>query len=192
MFMGRSDSPTRRVRLGPSLLASALMAHCFLMSTPVHAGAQGDIIQTDSVGSSLVTYDLDTKATTSIAQVVNISEFIGLHAYVVDRVRLGMNLQFTERVWPALPAGKSAFQRFAVLPQVGWNFYDPFFTALVLGVAPRTEGRQHLNLTVQGVLGVGVSLSNRVRLNFAGNVPVTYYDEHTLGLTAVAGISFRL
>lgn len=164
------------------------------MSTPVHAtGAQGDIIQTDSVGSSLITYDLDRKATTSIANVVNISEYIGLHAYVVDRVRLGMNLQFTERVWPAaLPSGKSGFERFAVLPKVGWNFCDPFFTALVLGVAPRTEGHQHLNLTAQGVLGVGVSLSNRVRLSLAGNVPVTYYDRYTLGLTAIAGISFRL
>lgn len=194
MFPDRSNSLTNRVRLGPSLCACAFMAHDFLWSTPVHAtSAQGDIIQTDSVGSSLVTYDIDTKATKSIANVVSLSEYIGLHAYVADRVRLGVNLQFTERVWPAAqPSGKSGFERFAVLPQVGWNFYDPFFTALVLGVAPRTDGHQHLNLTVQGVLGIGASLSDRVRVSVAGNVPVTYYDRHTLGLTAIAGISFRL
>jgi hypothetical protein len=166
---------------------------CALAPLTAHAtGKQGDIIQTDTVGSSLVTYDLDAKTTKTIADVVNISEFVGLHAYVVDRVRVGMNLQFTERFWPTLPPTKSRFQRFALLPQVGWNFYDPFFTALVFGVAPRTDGVQHVNLTLQGVLGVGFPLSSRVRVSVAGEVPWTYYDKHTLGFTALPGISIRL
>jgi hypothetical protein len=176
-----------------SFAAGALAALCTLSAASAYAvGKQGDIIQTDTIGSSLVTYDLDAKTTKTLRDVFNLSEFVGLHAYVVDRVRVGMNLQFSERVWPTLPPGKSRFQRFALLPQVGWNFYDPFFTALVFGVAPRTDGRQHVNLTVQGVLGVGFPLSSRVRLSFAGEVPWTYYDKHTLGFTALTGISIRL
>ena len=175
------------------VVAGAFAAICALASTRAHAtGKQGDIIQTDTVGASLVTYDLDAKTTKTIADLVNLSEFVGLHAYVVDRVRVGINLQFTERLWPALPPGKSRFQRFAFLPQVGWNFYDPFFTALVFGVAPRTDGRQHVNLTLQSVLGVSFPLSSRVRFSLAGEVPFTYYDKHTLGFTALTGLSFRL
>jgi hypothetical protein len=176
-----------------SFVAGTLSLATALSVAPAHAtGKQGDVIQTDTIGSSLVTYDLDAKTTKTIADVVNLSEFVGLHAYVVDRVRVGMNFQFNERLWPTLPPGKSRFQRFALLPQVGWNFYDPFFTALVFGVAPRTDGRQHVNLTVQSVLGVGFPLYGRARFSVAGEVPFTYYDKHTLGFTALTGISIRL
>ena len=164
-----------------------------LLARSAHAtGKQGDFIQTDTLGTSIVSRDLDTNATRSLRNVVNLSAFVGLHYYVVDRVRLGMNLQFTERTWPDPPAGRSRFQRFALLPQIGWNFFDPLFTALVFGVAPFTDGRAHLNLTVQGVWGVGFPLSNRVRMSVALEVPYTYYDKHQIGLTALTGVSIRL
>jgi hypothetical protein len=183
---------SRRARHSASFVASALALTASLASAPAHgAGKQGDIIQTDTVGVSLLTYDLDAKTTKSISDVANLSEFVGLHAYVVDRVRVGVNFQFSERLWPAPPPGRS-FQRFALLPQVGWNFYDPFFTALVFGIAPRTDGREHVNLTLQGVLGAAFPISDRVRWSLAGEVPWTYYDKHTLGVTALTGISIRL
>jgi hypothetical protein len=184
---------SRRARHGVSLVASALAVAASFASVPAHAaGKQGDVIQTDTVGVSLLTYDLDAKTTKTIRDVANLSEFFGLHAYVVDRVRVGVNFQFSERLWPAPPPGGSSFQRFALLPQVGWNFYDPFFTALVFGIAPRTDGRQHVNLTLQGVLGAAFPISERVRWSVAGEVPWTYYDKHTLGVTALTGISIRL
>ena len=189
MSLLRSSSP----RLSGSFVASTLCAASLLVTSAAYAvGKQGDVIQTDTVGASLYTYNLDTKTSTNIGDIFNLSEFVGLHAYVVDRVRVGMNLQFTERIHPELPPGKSAFQRFAFLPQVGWNFYDPLFTALVFGVAPRTDGRQHVNLTLQGILGVSLPLAGRFRLTLAGEVPWTYYDKHTLGVTALTGISIRL
>jgi hypothetical protein len=188
-----SIRPTHAARQRARFVAGALALGSALFSPSARArGKQGDVVQTDTVGASLVTYDLDAKTTKTIADVTNLSEFVGLHAYVVDSVRVGMNFQFTERLRPALPPGKSRFQRFALLPQVGWNFYDPFFAALVFGVAPRTDGEQHVNLTIQGVLGIGVPLSSRVRLSVAGEVPWTYYDKHTLGFTALTGIAIRL
>jgi hypothetical protein len=184
--------PARRARPRLSFVAGALLLVGVLWAPAAHAvGKQGDVIQTDTIGTSLLSYDLDAKTTKTVKDFVNLSEFVGLHAYVVDRVRVGMNLQFSERLWPALPPSKSRFQRFALLPQVGWNFYDPFFTALVFGVAPRTDGRQHVNLTLQAVLGVSLPLSSRVRVSVAGEVPWTYYDKHTLGVTALTGISIR-
>ena len=189
LFSIRSSGP----RLSVSFVATALCVAALFVSRAARAvGKQGDVIQTDTLGASLLTYDLDAKTTKTVKDVFNLSEFVGLHAYVVDRVRVGMNLQFSERIHPEVPPGKSAFQRFAFLPQVGWNFYDPFFTALVFGVAPRTDGRQHVNLTLQGILGLSLPIAGRFRLTLAGEVPWTYYDKHTLGVTALTGISIRL
>jgi hypothetical protein len=35
-------------------------------------------------------------------------------------------------------------------------------------------------------------VSSRVRWSFMGEVPWTYYDKHTIGVTALTGISIRL
>jgi hypothetical protein len=154
-------------------------------------GKQGEFIQTDTLGVSLLSHDLDTGKTRSVRDYVNLSEFVGLHGYVVDRVRLGANLQLSERLWPR-PAPGGRIQRLAVLPQVGWNFFDPLFCALVFGFAPRTEGKVHLNLSLQAVLGLSLPLSSRVRLSIAGEVPWTFYDRHMIGVTALTGIAIRL
>jgi hypothetical protein len=155
-------------------------------------GTQGEFVQTDTLGSSLVSHDYKSGKNTDIGKVFNLSEYVGLHGYVVDTVRIGMNLQFTERVWSRAPMASSRFQRFALLPQIGWNFYGPLFSALVFGVAPRTSGVSDLNLTVQGILGVSLPLAGRFRLSIAGEVPYTYFDHRIIGFTALTGISIRL
>ena len=73
-------------RPSASFVASALCAASLLVTSAAHAvGKQGDVIQTDTLGASLLTYDLDAKTTKTISDVFNLSEFVGLHAYVVDR-----------------------------------------------------------------------------------------------------------
>ncbi|MEI9949923.1 MAG: hypothetical protein WDO74_13325 [Pseudomonadota bacterium] len=174
------------------LLAGAITAVIALFAGSAQAtGKRGEFIQTDTLGMSLVTRDLDHHTTRTVADVVNLSQFVGLHGYVIDRVRLGANLQLTERLWPE-PAPGARIQRFAVLPQIGWNFYDPFFTALVFGFAPRTDGAAHLNLSLQAVLGVSLPISTRVRFSLAGEVPWTFYDRNLIGFTALTGIAIRL
>lgn len=155
------------------------------------AGKQGDFIQTDTLGVNLLSHDLRTGRTRSVRDAVNLSEFVGIHGYIVDRVRLGANLQLSERLWPE-PLPGERIQRFAVLPQVGWNFYDPFFAALVFGFAPRADGKEHLTLSLQAVLGVSVPLSKRVRWSLAGEVPWTFYDRELIGVTALSGIAIGL
>ena len=191
MFSLRPISERARgLRVGLASVALILSLGLFARSARA-AGKQGEFIQTDTLGVSLLTHDLDTGKTRSVADAVNLSEFVGLHGYVVDRVRLGANLQLSERLWPR-PAPGARIQRFAVLPQVGWNFYDPFFAALVFGFAPRTDGKVHLNLSLQAVFGVSLPLTSRVRLSIAGEVPWTFYDRHLLGVTALTGIAIRL
>lgn len=174
------------------LVAAAALAALQSLPAVAHAaGKQGELLWTNTLGMNLLTRDLDTNTTRSVRDVVNLSEFMGLHGYVIDRLRIGANIQISERLWPEPPPGRR-IQRIAVLPQIGWNFYDPFFTALVFGFAPRTEGRDHLNLSVQAVLGVSLPISNRVRFSVAGEVPYTFYDRHLIGVTALTGIAIKL
>ena len=178
-------------RLFLAVLAGSVVT--VLAPRSAHAlGKQGEAIQTDTLGASLFTRDFESKVSRNISKTFNLSEFVGIHAYVVDRVRVGMNLQLTERVWPDLPPGASRIQRFGLLPQVGWNFYGPLFSSLVVGVVPRTDGKAHLNLTLQAVLGASFPIAGRFRWSVAGEVPWTYYDHQILGVTALTGISIRL
>jgi hypothetical protein len=173
-------------------IASAIIL-CLLMPHNVWAvGKQGDFIQTDTLGMSMATYDLTSRTTKSVADATNLSEFVGLHLYVLDRLRMGMNFQLTEQLAPIPPANESRFRSYAFLPQVGLHFYDPFFAALVYKIAPRTNGQTRLDMAIQGLLGVGFPVSPRMRVNFAVEVPFAFYIHRTLGLTLLGGISIRL
>ena len=134
--------------------------------------------------------DFTTRTTTTINDAVNLSGVIGLHYYFVDRVRIGMGLQFTERLWPKPSAGASRFQRFAFMPQIGWSFYDPFYTALIFVYAPRTLGRSIPDLAVMGALGAALPLTSRMKLSLAVEVPYAFHYHRTLGLVGLTGVSF--
>jgi hypothetical protein len=183
--------PSAARRFGKTLGAAIAAAALFVCRPAAGAGKKGDFLQTDTLGVSLVTRDMTAHTTRTVVDATNLSEFVGLHYYAFERVRFGMNLQLTERLRPEPPASQGWIQRFAFLPQVGWNFYDPFFTALVFGIAPRSEGKAQLNLTVQAVLGISIPVSRRMSVSGAVEVPWSYYRHQTLGVTALAGVAFR-
>lgn len=156
------------------------------------AGKQGDVVQTDTLGVNVVNHDFTTGATHTVSDATVLSEFVGLHYFVADGVRLGMNLQFSELLQPAPAQGRDRFTTFALLPQIGWDFYGPFFSALVFTIAPRTGAASALDLGFQGVLGAGFPVSDRVKVNLAVEVPFNFHIHDTLGLTPLAGIGIRL
>ncbi|MGO9835727.1 MAG: hypothetical protein ACLP1X_16105 [Polyangiaceae bacterium] len=105
------------------------------------AGNQGDFLQTDTLGMNILNHQFDTGKTSTLANEAVLSEFVGAHYYFVDRVRLGMNFQFSEQLEPApATADGSRLRTFALLPQIGWDFWGPMFAALVVTVAPWTSG----------------------------------------------------
>jgi hypothetical protein len=178
-------------RIGKGIAAWIALAALLVCRPAAGAGKKGDFLQTDTLGVSLVTRDMTAHTTRTVRDATNLSEFVGLHYYAFERVRFGMNLQLTERLTPDPPMPQGRIQRFAFLPQVGWNFYDPFFAAFVFGIAPRSEGKAQLNLTVQTVLGVSVPVSRHMSISAALEVPWSYYRHQTLGVTALAGVAFR-
>ena len=158
----------------------------------VHAAQTGDFVQTDNLGMNLITRNFSNDTTKTIANAANLIEFVGLHGYVSDTVRLGLVLQFSERITPAPPEGASRLQTFALLPQVGWVFWDPFYTALVFTYAPRTDGIARTTLGLQGVFGATIPISERIKANLALEVPWNFHPAETLGLTPLAGIAILL
>lgn len=156
------------------------------------APKQGDVLQTDTLSVLLVNRDYTTRATSSLEDTVNVSGIVGLHYYFVDRVRVGMGLQFTERVWPEPPAGVSRFQRFALMPQLGWSFHDPFYTALIFSYAPRTLGRANPDMAIIPALGAALPVADGVRISFALQAPFAFHYHRSLGLVALTGVSFLL
>jgi hypothetical protein len=160
---------------------------------PAHgAPNKGDILQTDSLSVLLASHDYTTDTSSSIKDTVNLSGVVALHYYFVNRVRVGIGLQFTERLWPQPPLGSSRFQRFALMPQLGWSFADPFYAALIFSYAPRTLGRANLDMAIIGALGAALPVTRRIKFSLAIEVPYAFYYHRTLGLVGLTGVSFRL
>ena len=176
----------------PRLSGALVLALATVASSAARADNKGDIVQTDTLGMNMYTYNFSKSKSTDVTDAQNLSEFIGLHYYVIDHLRLGMNVQFTEQLAPTPATGESRFRTFALLPQVGWNFYKPFFAALVLTLAPRTSGTNTFDAGFQGVFGASFELSSRVRANIALEVPVNFVVATTIGVTPLVGISIGL
>jgi hypothetical protein len=181
----------RTAHLCKILLVVVALGSLFASRSAMAAGKKGDFLQTDTLGVNLITRDMTTHATRTVSDAVNLSEYVGLHYYALERVRFGMSLQLTERLWPKPPTSSARIQRFAFLPQVGWNFYDPFFAGLILVVAPRSEGRSNLALGVNAIGGLAIPLGRGVCISAALEVPYAFYKHQQLGLTALTGVSFR-
>lgn len=172
---------------------SLVCATSFLLNSPcLSAGRLGDFIQSDNFGMNLITLNMNTGATKNITTTGGLSQFVGLHYYIADGVRIGMNLQFTEQVWGPLPASGSGFSTFGILPQVGWDFWGPMFGAFVVSILPRTSGEALLDLGVQGVVGAGLPLSKAVKLTGAVEIPFNFKVARTIGITPLLGLSWKL
>ena len=191
MLKRRSSAKPSRAR--DWLLRAAIAIALLGVSARAHAGMkQGELLQTDSLSMLLASHDYTTHTNSTLRNAVNLSGNVGLHYVFVDRLRVGMNLQLTERLWPEPPGRVSRFQRFALMPQLGWGFYDPFFTALIFSYAPRTLGRALPDLAVLAALGAAFPVTQRMKLSIAFEAPFAFLQHRTLGLVAVAGLSVRL
>jgi hypothetical protein len=173
-------------------LLGAAIAYALLNASAVaHAGPkQGDVLQTNSLSMLLVNRDFTTARTSSIKDTVNLSAVAGLHYYFVDRVRIGMGVQLTERLWPQPVDGESRLQRFALMPQLGFSFYDPFYAALIFSYAPRTHGRAILDLAIIPALGAAFPVTSHMKLSLAVEAPYAFHYHRALGLVALTGASF--
>ena len=165
-----------------------------LLAATVALGApkKGEWLETNVLSSTLVSRDFTAQTTTSVKDAVNLAAAVGLHYYFRDALRLGMSLQYTERLWPEPPPDSSRFQRFAFMPQLGWNFLDPFFVSTLFTYAPRTRGKAIPDLSISAMFGAAFPITERVRLGVSVEVPYAFYYHDVLSLVFLTGISVRL
>jgi hypothetical protein len=176
-------------------LAGALLAACSLVLTAVRAEAapkRGEWLETNVLSSTVVNRDFDTRTTTTWRKQVNLAAAVGLHYYFADALRFGTSIQYTERIWPEPPPSSSRFQRFAIMPQLAWNFWDPCYVATLFNYAPRTRGKTLTDMSVSLMLGAGAPLSKRVRLGVSVEMPYAFYYHRALSLVALTGVSVLL
>ncbi len=157
-----------------------------------HAATAGDIVQSDTLGTSVWSHNFDSGKDTTLANAFGLAEFVGLHYFLRDDVRVGMNIQFSELVVPSPAPGASRFTTFALLPQVGWTFHPPFFIQATFALPLRAYGRNELDLGVQAIGGVSLPLTDRLNLSLALEVPYFFRIYRTLGATPLVGVSWRL
>jgi hypothetical protein len=169
-----------------------MVAIVALSSRSARADHQGEWIDTDMVGMNAYTYNFDKHTDTNVGSTQDLSDFVGLHYYVVDHVRVGMSLEFTERLAPEPATGTGRFQTFALLPQIGWNFSRSFYAALVATIAPWTSGKDLFDAGFQGLIGASTPFTSSIRGSVALQIPVTVVQATTIGATVLAGLSISL
>ncbi len=195
--MPRSSPMKTLLAILPALAPIPLTAGAGRASEPEEvtqaeaAPGAGKVVQTDTFGMNVATWNFTKGSTATVADAQVLSEFVGVHYYEWKDVRLGMNLQFSEQLAPQLQAG-NPFRIFAFLPQVGWNVGGPFFVAGTLTIAPFTNGAWSWVLGVQAVGGAAWEVAKGVKVTTAVEIPYNFYPAQTLGLTPLLGASFRL
>ena len=182
---------TRRKTLRLAVLVSTLV----VAATSAHAARaaeQGEVIVVDNVGVPLYTHNFDTKKDITIGDKLLVSEFMGAHYFITDTIRVGMMVQWTEQYTGEVPAGADHFTTFALLPQIGWNFYDHFSTAAIFTYAPRAGGKDQLDIGVQALVGYGVPITDHASFNAAVEIPINFKVATTIGITPLVGLSMKL
>ncbi|MGC4091170.1 MAG: hypothetical protein QM756_25500 [Polyangiaceae bacterium] len=173
-------------------VALAFAALCISPRAAKAAPKQGDFLHTDTLSMALVGRDFTTETSSNVTDAVNLSGLIGIHYYFVDRVRLGVSMQATARLWPEPEGGASRAQRFAISPQIGWNFADPFFVGALFTYAPRTRGKVIPDMSVSPVVGLSLPITDRLRWSVAIETPYAFYYHRTLTLVMLTGLGVRL
>jgi hypothetical protein len=165
---------------------------CCALSISADAREAGDVVAVSNIGVPVYTHNFDTGKDVGIGDRLLITEFFGGHYFVTSKIRVGLMVQWTEQYAGALPSGGDHFTTFALLPQVGWNFYDHFSAAAIFTYAPRAGGKARLDLGVQALVGWGLPITKTATLNLALEIPYNFRLARTIGITPLAGLTFAL
>jgi hypothetical protein len=159
---------------------------------PAAAAQRGDVVQVTNLGVPLYVHNFDTGKDTTIADRLSVAEFLGAHYFITDQIRVGMMVQLTEQFSGDVAKGADRWTTFALLPQVGWHFYKRFFVAGVFTYAPRSGGKDQLDLGIQAVIGGSVPITEYASFGYALEVPYNFHVAKTIGITPLIGLSYRL
>ncbi len=179
-------------RTSPLCVALAVAGSLLVAGSPAAAREAGDVVVVDNVGVPLATHNFDTGKDVGVGDKLFLSEFVGAHVFVTSTVRVGMMFQWTEQYTGELAPGADHFTTFALLPQVGWTFYDHLSAAAIFTYAARAGGKDQFDLGVQALLGYGLPITRNAALNVAVEVPYSFRLARTIGVTPLVGLTLDL
>lgn len=167
-------------------------AVCLAVCARADAREAGDAVVVTNIGVPVYTHNFDTGKDTGVGDKLLISEFLGAHYFLTSKVRVGMMVQWTEQYTGPLAAGSDHFSTFALLPQIGWNFYEHLSVSAIFTYAPRASGKDRLDLGVQALFGYGLPITKNATLNLLLEVPYNFQLARTIGVTPLAGLTLDL
>ena len=183
----------KRPYLAAALVLTSL---CTLRPGGARAAEAGDVTFTYNFGASLYNHRFaaygKTSSDSTIADTFGLGEFVGGGYFVTRRLRIGLNLQFTEAITEPTPPYPSRFTIFALLPQLNYNFWGPLTVSFVPAVAFRLAGTNQIGFIPQLVLTAAVPLGAGFAALFSVEIPVMVYPTVTIGITPLLGIAYRL
>jgi hypothetical protein len=182
-------APSRHALVIAVVLGAATLA----VAPPAAAAKAGDIVQTDNIGVPLYTANFNNSSKSfGITDKLLISEFMGGSYFLTDTIRVGLMFQFTEQFSGDVPVGSDHFSTFALLPQIGWNFYDHFSAAAIFTYAARAAGKDAYDLGIQGLIGYTLPINDRAGFNMLLEIPYNFHLAETLGVTPLLGFNYTL
>lgn len=173
-------------------LVVAAAVGCLSAARPAAAREAGDVIVVDNIGVPLYTHNFDTNKDIGVGDKLMVSEFIGAHYFVTSTIRVGMMFQWTEQYSGDLAPGSDHFTTFALLPQIGWTFYDHFSAAAIFTYAARAAGKDAYDFGVQALLGYSLPITKTAAFNMALEIPYNFRLARTLGITPLLGLTLDL
>jgi hypothetical protein len=181
-----------RAPIARAIASVAAVTAFLLVADQAAAREAGDVILVNNVGVPLYTHNFDTGKDVGVGEKLYVAEFIGAHYFVTRTVRVGMTFLWAEQYTGVLAPGADRFTMFALLPQVGWSFYDHFSAAAVFCWAPRAAGKDQYDLGVQAAVAYGLALAKNATLNLLLNVSYNFHVARTLGITPLTGLTLDL
>jgi hypothetical protein len=161
-------------------------------TTHARGGEPGDWSFPVQLGTSLYSHRfaaLGYKASdTTIADSFQLSEFIGAGAWVLPRLRVGLNLQLTTAITDPPHGERLAAVLF--LPQLNWNFWGPLTASFVPAFATRLAGTNQFGLALQAVLTASVSFGHGFVGSASIEVPVYVFPYVSIGVTPLIAVSY--
>ncbi len=183
-------------RVGRVAAGALVLLGLVALPRGAEAAEQGDVTGTFMLGTNLATHlfaqDGKPAHDTTISDTFGLSQFVGAGVFVTDRLRLGLNFQFTETIVQPRKPYPSSFQIFGLLPQINYNFWGPLTASVVPTILLRKDGVNQEAYGVQGVLGWGIPITKGINAVVAVEVPYFWNPRRTIGVTPLAGVSGKL
>jgi hypothetical protein len=161
-------------------------------AAPSMAAEQGEVTFPFMLGTNVYSHQFAAEgkkaSDKTVADSFALSEFVGAGYFVTRRLRLGMNLQFSEAI--TNPPSASAFTLYGFLLQINYNFWGPLTASIVPTFLGRYGGVNQFAFNIQAVFAAALRFGHGFSGVLAIEFPVYVYPVVSIGITPLLGFTY--